>query len=50
MQGSQRAARAWLLTPARSLDAARPVELLTTAQGTEAVLEHLQRLALNAYV
>lgn len=50
VQGSQRAARAWLLTPARGLDAARPVELLTTAQGTEAVLKHLQRLALNAYV
>lgn len=47
--GSQRAAELWLLAPAMGLDNRRPIDLLATSAGAEAVENLLIRLDYGVY-
>ncbi|WP_149537571.1 type II RES/Xre toxin-antitoxin system antitoxin [Siccirubricoccus phaeus] len=47
--GSQQAAEAWFLTPALALEGRRPLDLLSTPAGVEALAEHLTRLEFGVY-
>jgi len=47
--GSQSAAERWLLEPAIGLDNRRPIDLLASAAGTEAVETYLTRLEYGVY-
>lgn len=47
--GAQEAAEAWLLEPAFGLDNRRPIDLLASAAGAEAVENHLMRLEYGVY-
>lgn len=47
--GTQTAAEAWLLEPAIGLDNRRPVDLLTSSAGAEAVDDYLTRIEYGVY-
>ncbi|MBZ9741188.1 MULTISPECIES: antitoxin Xre/MbcA/ParS toxin-binding domain-containing protein [unclassified Mesorhizobium] len=47
--GSQAEAEKWMIRPAMGLDNRRPIDLLTTAAGTELVQEFLDRLDYGVY-
>lgn len=47
--GSQQAAETWLLDQAIGLDNRRPIDLLATAAGAEAVEEYLTRMEYGVY-
>ncbi|MFV0334249.1 MAG: antitoxin Xre/MbcA/ParS toxin-binding domain-containing protein [Tropicimonas sp.] len=47
--GSQEAAEAWMLAPAIGLDNRRPIDLLASAAGAEAVENYLTRLEYGVY-
>lgn len=47
--GSRAAAGAWLRRPAIALNNARPIDLLGTAEGVDAVRDLLVRLEHNVY-
>ena len=47
--GSQEAAEAWILEPAIGLNNRRPIDLLASAAGAEAVEDHLTRLEFGVY-
>ena len=47
--GDQEAAEAWLMAPAMGLDNRRPIELLSSAAGAEAVHDHLTRMEYGVY-
>ncbi|WP_051357717.1 type II RES/Xre toxin-antitoxin system antitoxin [Leisingera caerulea] len=47
--GGQQAAEAWLLEPAIGLDNRRPIDLLATAAGAEAVEDYLTRMEYGVY-
>ncbi|WP_416361501.1 antitoxin Xre/MbcA/ParS toxin-binding domain-containing protein [Leisingera sp.] len=42
--GDQKQAEAWLLEPAYGLDRRRPIDLLGTAAGANAIEEHITRM------
>ncbi|WPZ33805.1 antitoxin Xre/MbcA/ParS toxin-binding domain-containing protein [Thalassobaculum sp. OXR-137] len=50
VMGSQDAAEAWMLEPAIGLENRRPIDLLASAAGAEAVQDHLTRLEYGVYV
>jgi putative toxin-antitoxin system antitoxin component (TIGR02293 family) len=50
VMGTQEAAEAWLLEPAMGLGNRRPIDLLSSTAGTEAVENHLTRLEYGVYV
>ncbi len=47
--GTQAAAEAWLLEPAIGLDNRRPIDLLTSTAGAEAVDDYLTRIEYGVY-
>ncbi len=47
--GDQEAAEAWLLAPAIGLDNRRPIDLLSSAAGAEAVENYLTRMEYGVY-
>ena len=47
--GSQKEAEKWMIQPAMGLDNRQPIDLLTTAAGTELVQEFLERLDYGVY-
>lgn len=47
--GSRAAAEAWLEAPATGLDGRRPIDLLASTAGTEAVLTFLERIDHGVY-
>jgi putative toxin-antitoxin system antitoxin component (TIGR02293 family) len=47
--GSQAEAEAWLERPAMALDQRKPIDLLSTPAGVEAIEEHLTRLEYGVY-
>ena len=47
--GSRAEAEAWLQRPAIALDQRRPIDLLTTQAGTEAVEDHLTRMEYGVF-
>ena len=47
--GTQEAAEAWLLEPAIGLDNRRPIDLLASSAGAEAVEDCLTRLEYGVY-
>lgn len=47
--GSQEAAEAWMLDPAIGLDNRRPIDLLSSAAGAEAVEHHITRMEYGVY-
>ena len=47
--GDQEAAEAWMLAPAIGLDNRRPIDLLSSAAGAEAVEHHLTRMEYGVY-
>ncbi|MBD0273471.1 MAG: DUF2384 domain-containing protein [Acetobacteraceae bacterium] len=47
--GSQAEAEAWLERPAMALDRRKPIDLLSTPAGVEAVEDHLTRLEYGVY-
>lgn len=47
--GTQQEAEQWLERPALALDGRRPIDLLSTPAGVEAVEEHLTRLEYGVY-
>lgn len=49
IMGSQEAAEAWILEPAMGLNNRRPIDLLETAAGAEAVENYLTRLEYGVY-
>lgn len=49
VMGSEAAAETWMNTPAIGLDNRKPVDLLATSAGVEAVEEHLTRLEYGVY-
>lgn len=49
VMGSEEAAEAWMNRPAIGLDNHRPIELLATSAGAEAVEDHLTRLEYGVY-
>jgi putative toxin-antitoxin system antitoxin component (TIGR02293 family) len=48
--GGQTAAEDWMMKPALGLDGRRPIDLLSSSAGAEAVAEHLTRLEYGVYV
>tara|TARA_R100000655_G_scaffold42838_4_gene78865 strand:+ start:1474 stop:1980 length:507 start_codon:yes stop_codon:yes gene_type:complete len=48
--GSQKEAERWIMEPAMGLDNRRPIDLLATAAGAEAVEEHLTRMEYGVYI
>lgn len=48
--GSQAEAEQWMLEPAMGLDNRRPIDLLSTAAGVEAVEDHLTRIEYGVYI
>lgn len=48
--GDQDTAEAWLATPAVSLDNQRPIDLMASDPGAEAVQTHLTRLEYGVYI
>jgi len=48
--GSRAEAEAWLSAPAIGLDQRRPIDLLSTAVGVEAVEDYLTRIEYGVYV
>ena len=49
VMGSQDAAEAWIIEPAIGLDNRRPIDLLASAAGAEAVETYLTRLEYGVY-
>ena len=49
MLGSQEEAEAWLERPAMALDRERPIDLLATTAGVEALEQHLTRVEYGVY-
>ncbi|WP_240512264.1 antitoxin Xre/MbcA/ParS toxin-binding domain-containing protein [Pseudoruegeria sp. SK021] len=49
VMGSQKAAEAWALEPAIGLDNRRPIDLLASSAGAEAVEDYLTRLEYGVY-
>ena len=47
--GSQAGAEAWMERPAMALDGRKPIDLLSTPAGVEAVEDHLTRLEYGVY-
>ena len=47
--GSQSEAEAWLERPAMALERRKPIDLLSTSAGVEAVENHLTRLEYGVY-
>lgn len=47
--GSQAAAEAWLEAPAMALDRRRPIDLLATPAGVQALQDHLTRMEQGVY-
>lgn len=47
--GDQDAAEAWMLAPATGLDNRRPIDLLSSTAGAEAVEHHLTRMEYGVY-
>lgn len=47
--GSQRAAEQWLESPAMALEQRKPMDLLSTPAGVEAVEQHLTRIEYGVY-
>lgn len=47
--GNQEAAEAWMLEPAIGLDNRRPIDLLSSAAGAEAVEHHITRMEYGVY-
>ena len=47
--GGQESAEAWMLAPATGLDNRRPIDLLSSAAGAEAVENHLTRMEYGVY-
>lgn len=47
--GDQETAEQWMLNPAMALDGRRPIDLLSTAAGGEAVQDHLTRMDYGVY-
>lgn len=47
--GDQESAEAWMLAPATGLDNRRPIDLLSSAAGAEAVEHHLTRMEYGVY-
>lgn len=47
--GDQEAAEAWMLAPAIGLNSRRPIDLLSSAAGAEAVGHHLTRMEYGVY-
>lgn len=50
MLGSRQSAEQWIAKPARGLDGARPVDLLTSAEGVTLLEEFLIRLEYGVYI
>jgi putative toxin-antitoxin system antitoxin component (TIGR02293 family) len=50
VMGSQAAAESWLESPAMGLDNRRPIDLLTSAAGADAVKTYLTQLEYGVYV
>ena len=48
--GSQEEAERWMMEPAMGLDNRRPIDLLSTAAGAEAVEDHLTRMEYGVYI
>jgi putative toxin-antitoxin system antitoxin component (TIGR02293 family) len=48
--GGQSAAEAWMLAPATGLDNRRPIDLLASVAGAEAVEHHLTRMEYGVYI
>lgn len=49
VMGNQESAETWMLAPATGLDNRRPIDLLSTAAGAEAVENHLTRMEYGVY-
>lgn len=47
--GDQESAEEWMMTPAMALDNRRPIDLLASVVGAEAVENHLTRMEYGAY-
>ena len=48
--GSQEEAERWMMEPAMGLDNRRPIDLLSTVAGAEAVEDHLTRMEYGVYI